>query len=286
MQALVQDFSRRQRQATLLVAGCVTASSIFTVLGIAALAAIAVPPAGGDDNPSPRHSNAMAWQSPSSGTADVTRVLASPDRTGKSDSLFMPARLDMAAPAAAPMVPPAAQRAAAPELILMQAGRPLSLAPLIEPRRASYVLIRGLPEEARLSAGWRSPSGAWLVKAGDVGSLTMSIGGNLSGDYTAEIYALGAGALPQGRQRLVFRIEAAYGRMSADGFDWAATLRDMATTIETGRAGGVSASAEPQAAQRIGEDASDDIGIPYERTSEAGPPESPERVKILASLSD
>jgi hypothetical protein len=114
----------------------------------------------------------------------------------------------------------------------------------------------------------------------------MSIGGNLSGDYTAEIYALGAGALPQGRQRLVFRIEAAYGRMSADGFDWAATLRDMATTIETGRAGGVSASAEPQAAQRIGEDASDDIGIPYERTSEAGPPESPERVKILASLSD
>ena len=285
MQALVQDFSRRQRQATMLVAGCVTASSILTVVGVVALATIAGPPAGRSEGPSPGHLNALAWQPSSDDTPAVVPISASPERTAKGDSLFVPARLDAAEPAAAPTVLPAVQRASGPELILMQPGRSLSLAPLIEPRRASYVLIRGLPADAKLSAGQRSPSGAWLVKASDIGSLTMSIGGDVSGDYTAEIYALGVGAPPQGRQRLVFRVEPGFGRMATDGFNWAATLRDMAMTSEAGREGGVSISAEPQAAHLLDEDETTETDFPYERTSEAGHAESKERMKILASLS-
>ncbi len=285
MRALVQDFSRRQRQATMLVAGCVTASSILTVVGVVALATIAGPPAGRSEAPSPRHANAVAWQGPSPDLPAVMHVSASPDRTGKGDSLFVPARLGAVEPAAAPTALPAAWRASGPQLILMQTGRSISLAPLIEPRRASYVLIRGLPGDAKLSAGQRSPSGAWLVKAGDVGSLTMSISGDVSGDYTAEIYALGVGAPPQGRQRLVFRVEPGFGRMAADGCNWAATLRDMAMTSKAGREGGVSASAEPQAAHLTDEGETTEAGLPYERTSEAGDAESSERMKILASLS-
>jgi hypothetical protein len=280
MQALLQDFSRRQRHATMLVAGCVTASSILTVVGVVALATIAGPPAGRSESPSPGHLNSLAWQRTSADTPGVVPISASPDRSAKGDSLFVPARLDAAESAAAPIVLPAVQRASGPELILMQPGRSLSLAPLIEPRRASYVLIRGLPDDAKLSAGQRSPSGAWLVKASDIGSLTMSIGGDVSGDCTAEIYALGVGSPSRGRQRLVFRVEPGFGRMATDGFNWAATLRDMAMTSEA-----VSTSTETPTAHLTDEGDAAEADLPYERTSEAGDAESKERMKILASLS-
>src|SRR5262245_28642404 len=60
MQALVQDFRRRQRQASLLVAGCVATSIVLTVVGIAALASFAKPsPAGAD--PLVKSSSSVVW---------------------------------------------------------------------------------------------------------------------------------------------------------------------------------------------------------------------------------
>lgn len=261
MQALVRDFSRRQRQATMLVTGCVATSCVLTVVGIAALASL-TPQAGRSEDRLRDRSNAVAWEAPAPDAPALTLTSASLNRSGKSDSLFVFARLAAAEPPRAAEEVRSGRRASAPELILMQPGRPVSLAPLIAPRRASYVLIRGLPGEATLSAGTRSPSGAWLVKAAEIESLTLSIDGTVSGDYTAEIYAVGAQALPQGRQRVVFRVESAFGRTAADGFNWAATLRDMAMTHE----------ANPS-------------GVSYERISDAGDT-VPRRMKILASLSD
>ena len=73
-----------------------------------------------------------------------------------------------------PGAPPSSAANAAPQLIMVQAGRPLELAPLLSQRQARYVLFRGLPKEATLSAGQRNPSGAWLVKDKDVDRLTLS----------------------------------------------------------------------------------------------------------------
>ena len=104
--------------------------------------------------------------------------------------------------------PPASAVNAAPQLIMVQAGRPLELAPLLSQRQARYVLLRGLPNEATLSAGQRNPSGAWLVKDKDVDRLTVTMQSTASGDYPIEVYALGASSAPQARQRLVFRVAA------------------------------------------------------------------------------
>jgi hypothetical protein len=97
---------------------------------------------------------------------------------------------------------------AVPQLILVQAGRPLELSPLLAQRNARYVLFRGLPEEAKLSAGQRNPSGAWLVKDKDLDRLTLSMGDKARGEYPIEFYAFGAVSAPQARQRLVFRVAA------------------------------------------------------------------------------
>ena len=234
MQALVQDFSRRQRQATMFVTGCIAASCLLTVVGITALASLTGPQAARSEDPARRHSNSAVWHDPVPAALPVTLVSASPDRSGKSDSLYELARLEAVESERRLRVAFSERSASRPQLILMRAGRPISLAPLIEPRRAAYVLIRGLPEEARLSAGQRSPRGAWLIRADDIGSLSLSIDGDASGDYTAEIYALGANALPQGRQRLVFRVEPAFARAAADDLNWAATLRDMANAARSG----------------------------------------------------
>jgi hypothetical protein len=250
MQALVHDFSRRQRQATMLVAGCVAASCALTLAGIAALASIAGSNTGANEDASERHASSLAWQSPAPSNAVPMLASASPNRSRKSDALFVPAHRAAAEPSR--RVTPREPHSFAPELVLMQAGRPLSLGPLIEQRQARYVLIRGLPGEAKLSAGQRNPSGAWLIKDEDIGALTLSIDGDASGDYTAEIYALGPSAPPQGRQRLVFRVEQAFGRAAALDANWTSMLPDMAN----------------------------------ERASLTGNEDARERLKILASLSD
>jgi TPR repeat protein len=210
MQALMHDFRRRQRQASLLVTGCVVASFLLTLAGIAAFVSFAKP-ASAEAEPTARNSSSIAWKRPQAG-APAQLILASAGVGEPGKSAPSPTQVDATASANTPVAAagPAEDGSATPKLILLTAGRPLALAPLLSQRQARYVLVRGLPNEATLSAGQRNPSGAWLVKDKDLGQLTLSIGGAASGDYPVEIYALGTGHdAPQGRQRLVFRVAAA-----------------------------------------------------------------------------
>jgi hypothetical protein len=211
MQALVHDFRRRQRQASILVAGCVATSIVLTVVGIAALASFAKP-SPADADPLVKSSSSVVWHG-SQDSALPKLILA------KAAPFTEPAPVEEEASSAAPEPVTASSSAAntTPLLIMVQAGRPLELAPLLTQRQARYVLVRGLPSEAKLSAGQRNPSGAWLVKERDAGHLTLSIGGAASGDYPVEVYALGAASAPQARQRLVFRVAAGPTLASAAG---------------------------------------------------------------------
>ena len=210
MQALVHDFRRRQRQASMLVAGCVATSIVLTVVGIAALASFAKPSPAAD--PLVKSSSSVVWHG-SQDSALPKLILA------KAAPFTEPAPVEEEAssPPPEPMTGSPLAANTAPQLIMVQAGRPLELAPLLTQRQARYVLVRGLPSEAKLSAGQRNPSGAWLVKERDADHLTLSIGGAASGDYPVEVYALGAASAPQARQRLVFRVAAGPTLASAAG---------------------------------------------------------------------
>lgn len=211
MQALVHDFRRRQRQASMLVAGCVATSIVLTVVGIAALASFAKP-SPADADPLVKSSSSVVWHG-SQDSALPKLILA------KAAPFTEPAPVEEEAssPPPEPMTGSPSAANTAPQLIIVQAGRPLELAPLLTQRQARYILVRGLPSEAKLSAGQRNPSGAWLVKERDADHLTLSIGGAASGDYPVEVYALGAASAPQARQRLVFRVAAGPTLASADG---------------------------------------------------------------------
>jgi hypothetical protein len=231
MQALMHDFRRRQRQASLLVAGCVATSLVLTAVGIAALASFARPaPAAAE--PLASNSTSVVWRKPQADIAPVrlTLVSTAPDEARKSEPLLVPARAE-AAIVATPLptgTTPQASGDATPKLILVTANRPLALSPLLSQRQARYVLVRGLPTEAALSAGQRNPSGAWLVKDKDLGQLTLSMAAAASGDYPVEIYALGTSRdAPQARQRLVFRVAPA-GPVAALDTSAGQALVDMA----------------------------------------------------------
>jgi hypothetical protein len=211
MQALVHDFHRRQRQASMLVAGCVATSFVLTVVGIAALVGFSRPAASEGDN-LVKTSNSVVWHE-SQEVAPPKLILA------KAAPFTEPAPVEDETPSAPPEPGSGASSAAntAPQLVMVQPGRTLELAPLLTQRDARYILLRGLPREATLSAGQRNPSGAWLVKDKDAERLTLSIAGAVSGDYPVEIYALGAASAPQARQRLVFRVAAGPTLASATG---------------------------------------------------------------------
>jgi hypothetical protein len=232
MQVLVHDFRRRQRQASMLVAGCVATSIVLTVLGIAALASFAKP-SPADADPLVKNSNSVVWRE-SQDAALPKLILA------KAAPFTEPAPVEEEASSPLPQPVTGSSSAAntAPQLIMVQAGRTLELAPLLTQRQARYILVRGLPSEAKLSAGQRNPSGAWLVKDKDADHLTLSIGGTASGDYPVEVYALGASSAPQARQRLVFRVAAGPTLASATGAS--GTLFNMAL--------GTAAPAQPGAA--------------------------------------
>jgi TPR repeat protein len=232
MQALVHDFRRRQRQASMLVAGCVAASFVLTVVGIAALVGF-TRPAPTDADPLVKNSNSVVWHE-SQEAARPKLILA------KTAPFTDPAPVEEEA-SSLPSEPGSGSSSAAstaPQLIMVQAGRTFDLAPLLTQRHARYILLRGLPSEATLSAGQRNPSGAWLVKDKDAERLTLSIGGAATGDYPVEVYALGAVSAPQARQRLVFRVAAGPTLASATGAS--GTLFNMAL--------GTAAPAEPNAA--------------------------------------
>jgi hypothetical protein len=185
----------------MIVAGCVATSFVLAVVGIAALASF-VKPAPAEAEPVIKSSNSDVFQQDAE-PAKLILAKAAPftDRLPVEEEDTASLVPDLGAP------PPSAVNAA-PQLIVVQAGRPLELAPLLSQRQARYVLLRGLPNEATLSAGQRNPSGAWLVKDKDVDRLTVTMQSTASGDYPIEVYALGASSAPQARQRLVFRVAA------------------------------------------------------------------------------
>jgi hypothetical protein len=230
MQALVHDFRRRQRQASMLVAGCVATSFVLTVVGIAALVSFTRPAPA---DPMIKNSSSVVWHG-SQDAALPKLILA------KAAPFTEQAPVEEEASSPPPELGTGSSSAAntAPQLIMVQAGRTLELAPLLTQRHARYILLRGLPSEATLSAGQRNPSGAWLVKDKDAERLTLSIGGAASGDYPVEVYALGAVSAPQARQRLVFRVAAGPTLASATG----------ASGTQTNKAQGTAAPAQPAAA--------------------------------------
>lgn len=321
VQALIHEFQRRQRRASLLVAGCVAASVVLTAAGIVALMSMERPKAS-DSEPGATKSS-VVWHGQHAAAAQPRLILAS----------VIPPRPSEAAPAdAAPAPSMKTAHFARPQLIQIKANVPLALAPLLSLRQARYLLIRGLPNGATLSAGQRNPSGAWLVKKKDMAGLALTMGGTASGDYPVEIYALGATSTPQARQRLLLRVEE--GPAATTSFETSApdSLFDMA--LANAKPGGspVSPDASPQMADAMrllgdgdiagarllfeqladqGEsgaayelartfdpEALTELGAKdvqadrklavtwYERASETGNAKAAERLKILASLGD
>lgn len=324
MQALVRDFRRRQRQASMLVAGCVATSFVLTVIGIAALASFAKS-APTDAEPPVKNSSSVVWRQPQD--AALPKLILA-----KVAPYTEPAPIADDASSPAPdknTTPPSASTM--PQLVVVRPGRKLELAPLLSQRQARYILVRGLPNEATLSAGQRNPSGAWLVKDRDLDRLTVTVGGTASGDYPVEVYALGASSAPQARQRFMFRVEAFAGPTAALATGASGALFNMALgaapeqpapTAETsplmaramrllseGDIAGarllfmhLAEQGESDAAYElartfdaealtelgargVGADRTRAVGW-YERASETGSTKAAERLKLLASLSD
>ena len=223
VQTLVREFHRRQRQASLLVAGCLVTAFLLTLGGIVLVASLTTPaPAAGDNRP-PARSTSVAWQRPEGfgAPARLQLVSVTANHAAKGEPLLVPA-------IASVTLPSPGEAPSTAQVLLATSGRPLALAPLLPPSHARYLLLRGLPADAKLSAGRRSQSGTWFVKDEEVSDLTLSVGEATSGDYPLEIYLLDAGNAPQARRSLVLRVEPA-ARSYAVGpdMDWAAALLDV-----------------------------------------------------------
>ena len=115
-------------------------------------------------------------------------------------------------------------------MILATSGRPLALAPLLPRSHARYLLLRGLPPEAELSAGRNSGIGTWFVKDAEIGDLSLSIGAAASGDYPLEIYVLesGDGAAGAAKPRAARRGRRRRHTRPDLDMSWATALLDVA----------------------------------------------------------
>ena len=223
VEALVHEFYRRQRRATLLVAGSLAAAVVLTFGGFLLVGSLMAPETRNGDNRPPPHSTSVAWQRPLDFGAPVRFELAAvtANRAAKGEPLLIPAVAHMAAPSLGEMLPPA-------QVILATIGRPLALGPLLPPSHARYLFIRGLPAEAELSAGRRSRSGAWFVKDEELHDLALSVGEAAKGDYPIEVYTLESGDAPQARRSLVLRVEADQQSYEVGPtMSWASALLDL-----------------------------------------------------------
>lgn len=215
MLALVREFQRRQRQANFLVAGSIAAALALTIGGFLLIAHLA----GRDkiEQPSPIRSTSIAWHRP------ARDAMATPNGNVTGKPLLMAAKNVTTAPPFGETVPSG-------QVILASQGRKLALGPLLGQRHARYVLLRGLPAEAELSAGERIASGSWMIKDEDTPGLSLSVGEAASGDYPVEIYLLDAGSAPQARRTLVLRVAPSQPRVYQAGLalSWPSALLDAA----------------------------------------------------------
>ncbi len=223
VQSLLREFRRRQRRASLLVAGSIAMAVLLTVGGLVIVASMAAPRPANSDSP-PTRSTSVAWQRPANSILDpgLQRAAVSANRAAKGEPL-----LDPAPAGAEPLLSGVAP--SQPQTILAASGRQIAFAPLLPPSHAGYLLIRGLPADAKLSAGRKSESGTWLVKGEHVHDLTLSIGEAAEGDYPIEVYVLQSGDGPQARRSLVLRVEAPARSYPAAGpeMGWASALLDV-----------------------------------------------------------
>jgi hypothetical protein len=187
MHTLMGEFQRRQRSASLLVAVSVATAVVLAVGGFV-LAASLASPAGAGPLETPR-STSIAWSKP----ASVTPPETSANRATKGEPLALPAQSGAT---------PSPSR----QIILAASGRQIALGPLLAPSLARYLMIRGLPPEATLSAGRQSGGGAWMVKGEHVPGLTLTLGQAASGDYPVEVYILETGDGPQARRSFLLRV--------------------------------------------------------------------------------
>ena len=222
MLALVREFQRRQRHANLLVAGSLAAALLLTLSGFMLIAHLSGPDPAKSDRPVPVRSTSIAWQRPE------REAMTAPNRVAKGEPLLIPAKNEVGTPTFG-------EDASSAQVILAAQGRKLALAPLLGQRHARYVLLRGLPPEAELSAGERTGSGSWMIKDEDMQNLSLTMGEAAIGDYPVDIYLLDAGNAPQARRTLILRVEPARPRVYAAGLSlsWASALLDAAAKAPT-----------------------------------------------------
>ena len=201
MLAVLKEFRRRQRQASLLVAGSLAAAFLLTLGGFVLIANLVSSEPAKSDKQTPLRSTSIVWQRPE------RDAMTTASRVGKAE----------------PTGPRVSEDAPSGQVILATSARPLALAPLLGQRHSRYVLLRGLPPEAELSAGHRTVSGSWMIKDEDTPNLTLTVGEAASGDYPVDVYLLDSADLPQSRRSLVLRIEPARPRVYTAGLSlsWA-----------------------------------------------------------------
>jgi hypothetical protein len=216
MHTLMGEFQRRQRSASLLVAVSVATAVVLAVGGFV-LAASLASPAGAGPLEVP-HSTSIAWSKPVAATPPET----SANRAAKGEPLALPAQS------------PSPSR----QIILAASGRQIALGPLLAPSLARYLMIRGLPSEATLSAGRQSGGGAWMVKGAHVPGLTLTLGQAPSGDYPIEVYVLETGDGPQARRSFLLRVAPS---------ERAAVAAPVATPSPAPATPGIAAAEEPTA---------------------------------------
>jgi hypothetical protein len=212
VQSLLREFQRRQRHASLLVAGSIATAAVLTVGGLVLIATWTPRPA---DQPPSVRSTSIVWQRP------APRVPAAPieidtNRAARDAPLLVPTT------AGTPNAAAAAR--AAPQMILASSGREIAFGATLPPTNERYLLIRGLPPEAKLSSGRDSGTGTWMVRGEHVPALTVALGKTQAGDYPIEVYMLESGDGPQARRNFVLRVEPPVQAYAAAGAAWASGL--------------------------------------------------------------
>lgn len=182
LRGLVNAFHHSQRQASLIVAGSIGAALALTLCGL-----LIVFSATSSDTPGPAKTPAQD---------DVSSVSPEIHHATATGPTLEPIQVNTISDGVSEV-----------KLIKAQAGRPLALGPLLPLGVARYVLLRGLPEDATLSAGRHTSAGTWMVKGEDIAGLTLTLNDETRGDHAVEIYLLDSGHGPQARRQLILRVD-------------------------------------------------------------------------------
>lgn len=213
VQALVRDFHRRQRQASVLVAASIATACVLT-FGCMAVVIAQARPAGTAEQADARSTSVAPRSDVSSLRAEPVSMRVTTNQALKGARLLVPIKAEQHPDALLDDAVLHARDVSAPKLIIATPDRPLALGPLLSPRLSPYLLLRGLPSGARLSAGLRNGNGTWIVKSSEVRDLTLRFDRTegaapqvAGGDYPIDVFALGEGEIPQDRQSLVLRVQ-------------------------------------------------------------------------------